>query len=102
MDSHEPLDDMELNFTIQTENFGEKCVEELKENGQSIPVTQSNKEEYVNKFCNYLLNTQVDRQFRAFKRGFDKVVDTPLIKVLLLPHRCLNQMKYSQSYAASR
>jgi E3 ubiquitin-protein ligase HUWE1 len=47
MDSLEPLEDMELYFTIQVENFGEKQVEELIDNGVSIRVTQSNKLQYI-------------------------------------------------------
>lgn len=34
-------------------------------------------------YCDYLLNKHIEKQFRAFKKGFDKVVDTDLIKVLI-------------------
>lgn len=32
-------------------------------------------------YCEYLMNKNVEKQFKAFKRGFDRVVDTELIKV---------------------
>jgi hypothetical protein len=33
-------------------------------------------------YCEHLLNKHVEKQFKSFKKGFDRVVDTPLIKVL--------------------
>lgn len=32
-------------------------------------------------YCDFLLNKHIEKQFKAFKRGFDRVVDTQLIKV---------------------
>ena len=34
---------------------------------------QANKAEYVQLYVDYLLNKSIERQFVAFKRGFDKV-----------------------------
>ncbi len=39
-------------------------------------------------YCEHLLNKHIEKQFRSFKKGFDKVVNTELIKVIL----CLFQM----------
>jgi hypothetical protein len=36
-------------------------------------VWQANKAEYVQLYVDYLLNKSIERQFVAFKRGFDKV-----------------------------
>jgi ubiquitin-protein ligase E3 A len=63
--------------------LGENRVIELKENGNKIKLHQSNKEEYVFKYCEYLLKKHIEKQFKAFKRGFDRVVDTQLIKVII-------------------
>lgn len=38
---------LDLNFTFETESFGEKIVQELKPGGQMIQVTQENAKEYV-------------------------------------------------------
>ena len=68
-------------FTIELEHFGSKNIEELVEEGSEIQLTQDNKNEYVYMYCDYLLNKHIEKQFKAFKRGFDRVVDTELIKV---------------------
>ncbi len=34
-------------------------------------------------YCEHLLNKHIEKQFRSFKKGFDKVVNTELIKVIL-------------------
>ena len=32
-------------------------------------------------YCEHLLNKHIEKQFKAFKKGFDRVVDTQLIKM---------------------
>jgi hypothetical protein len=51
LDSLSSLDELELYFNIKFDNLGEKKVIELKENGNHIKLQQSNKEEYVYKYC---------------------------------------------------
>lgn len=48
-----------------------------------IKLSQDNKNEYVYMYCEHLLNKHIEKQFKAFKKGFDRVVDTQLIKVFL-------------------
>ncbi len=43
LDSEESLDELELYFNIEIENFGEKIVEELVEDGNMIKLSQDNK-----------------------------------------------------------
>lgn len=33
-------------------------------------------------YCEHLLNKHIEKQFKSFKKGFDKVVNTELIKVI--------------------
>ena len=42
----------------------------LKNNGLEIPVTNQNREEYVDDVARYILETSIDDQFDAFKQGF--------------------------------
>ena len=46
----------------------------MKPYGNLIKVTQSNKHEYVRLYTDWLINKSIDKQFRAFKKGFYKVV----------------------------
>lgn len=70
-----------MTFEAEMENYGVKSMYELKPYGSIIAVTQANKHEYVQLYADWLLNKSVEREFRAFKRGFDKVVTSNVINV---------------------
>ena len=57
-------------FHLETLAFGEVVKHELKPNGESIPVTNENREEYVDLFVDWWLNKGVERIFSEFKNGF--------------------------------
>ncbi|XP_041359668.1 ubiquitin-protein ligase E3A-like [Gigantopelta aegis] len=65
--------------------FGTFLTHDLKENGDKIPVTQDNKHEFVNLYADYLLNKSIERQFRAFHRGFMMVTNESPFKLLFRP-----------------
>eukprot|EP00602_Paraphysomonas_sp_CaronLab_P008247 CAMPEP_0185019840 /NCGR_PEP_ID=MMETSP1103-20130426/2420_1 /TAXON_ID=36769 /ORGANISM="Paraphysomonas bandaiensis, Strain Caron Lab Isolate" /LENGTH=687 /DNA_ID=CAMNT_0027550361 /DNA_START=26 /DNA_END=2086 /DNA_ORIENTATION=+ len=60
-------------FCITYETMGELKTVNLIENGSNIPVTNVNKEKYVQLYVDYMLNASVALQFNAFDRGFKKV-----------------------------
>uniref|UniRef100_A0A0X3PXT9 HECT-type E3 ubiquitin transferase n=1 Tax=Schistocephalus solidus TaxID=70667 RepID=A0A0X3PXT9_SCHSO len=66
--------DLELDFTIVQDNFGESKVVELKPGGGSIPVTEATRVEYIHLVANYKLNRQIYPQSRAFIAGVTDVV----------------------------
>jgi E3 ubiquitin-protein ligase HUWE1 len=57
-------------FTIEDDQFGEKKVVELKEDGAKIPVTEENKQEYVRLVVSYRLDNSIKQQIKAFLDGF--------------------------------
>ncbi|CAK7564361.1 MAG: Putative E3 ubiquitin-protein ligase [Sporothrix epigloea] len=59
-----------LDFSITVERFGHATTVPLCPGGESRPVTNSNRKEYVDLYVRYLLDTSVARQFDPFKRGF--------------------------------
>lgn len=71
-----------LRFSIDYECFGSHAEAELVEGGKDIPVTMDNREEYVQKYCDWVFNTSVQRQFGAFKKGFDQCVGDTLFRQL--------------------
>lgn len=83
-------DDMKETF-MQTFKIGYKDVfgnvlfHELKENGDEIYVNQNNKREFVDLYANFLLNKSVERQFKAFRRGFSMVTDESPLVLLFRP-----------------
>ncbi|XP_037792030.1 ubiquitin-protein ligase E3A-like [Penaeus monodon] len=50
--------------------FGTSLTHDLKADGGNIFVNQSSKHEFVELYADFLLNKMVERQFRAFRRGF--------------------------------
>uniref|UniRef100_A0A8D0ALA4 HECT and RLD domain containing E3 ubiquitin protein ligase 4 n=1 Tax=Sander lucioperca TaxID=283035 RepID=A0A8D0ALA4_SANLU len=70
-------DDLEetfcLNFTITEENYGATEVLELVPNGEDINVNQSNRQDFVNAYVDYVFNTSVAPLFECFYAGFHKV-----------------------------
>lgn len=56
-------------FAVETDDFGEKQVIDLVENGRNIPVTQENKEEYVQRVVEYRLTGSVSEQLDNFLKG---------------------------------
>ena len=69
-------------FQIEYESaYGEKLKINLKENGDKIPVTNENRQEFVELYVDWLVNKSVENQFECFKTGFYKVVSGDAIKV---------------------
>uniref|UniRef100_A0A8D3CRY5 HECT and RLD domain containing E3 ubiquitin protein ligase 4 n=1 Tax=Scophthalmus maximus TaxID=52904 RepID=A0A8D3CRY5_SCOMX len=70
-------DDLEetfcLNFTITEENYGATEVLELVPNGEDINVNESNRQDFVHAYVDYVFNTSVAPLFECFYAGFHKV-----------------------------
>lgn len=60
-------------FVVEVDYLGKKEKIPLKENGERIPVTNQNRQEYVNLLVDWTFNKQAAKQFEAFKSGFDTV-----------------------------
>ncbi|KAG8230516.1 hypothetical protein J437_LFUL010036 [Ladona fulva] len=83
-------DDIEETF-VQTfricyqDVFGSTFFHELKEGGDQIYVNQENKREFVDLYADFLLNKSVEKQFKAFRHGFQMVTDESPLNLLFRP-----------------
>lgn len=68
-----------------TDIFGDTVFHELKSDGDKIFVTQENKSEFVELYADYLLNKNIEKQFKAFKKGFQMVTDESPLHLLFRP-----------------
>ncbi|EED24438.1 ubiquitin-protein ligase (Tom1), putative [Talaromyces stipitatus ATCC 10500] len=68
-------------FAIETDDFGETQVIDLIPNGRNIPVTQENKEEYVQRVVEYKLVGSVKEQLENFLKGFHDIIQPDLISI---------------------
>ncbi|KAF9125060.1 hypothetical protein BGW39_007686 [Mortierella sp. 14UC] len=66
---------LSLNFTVDDEEMGQTVTRELIPNGTNIMVTRENRIRYIYLTAHYRLNTQIDRQCRAFFRGLSDLID---------------------------
>lgn len=77
-----PIDGViEQEFVIEDDEFGEKKIVELKEGGTKIPVTDDNKQEYVQAVVSYRLDNSIKDQIKAFLNGFFDVIPRQLIQI---------------------
>ncbi|XP_055626355.1 ubiquitin-protein ligase E3A [Toxorhynchites rutilus septentrionalis] len=65
--------------------FGTTLDHELKPDGDKIFVNQDNKQEFVDSYTDFLLNQSIEKQFKAFKRGFQMVTDESPLHLLFRP-----------------
>ncbi|XP_037934277.1 ubiquitin-protein ligase E3A isoform X2 [Teleopsis dalmanni] len=73
-------------FQIRYNNvFGEVVEHDLRLGGSEIIVNQQNKQEFVDLYCDFLLNKSIEKQFKAFKKGFEMVTDESPLKLLFRP-----------------
>ncbi|CAH2071120.1 unnamed protein product, partial [Iphiclides podalirius] len=86
-----------LCFAVNTIVFDEIQVHTLKENGENIPVTHENKDEYVELYVDFLLNKSVQNQFKAFNQGFQKVCGGRIIK-LFRSHELMSVVIGNEEY----
>ncbi|CRG90323.1 E3 ubiquitin-protein ligase HECTD2 [Talaromyces islandicus] len=57
-------------FVARVDRYGQHVETPLCPGGEKRPVTNSNRQQFVNLYVHYLLDTAVQRQFEPFKRGF--------------------------------
>ena len=85
-DKAEPLEEiLARTFTYDSEIFGEKITEELKEGGKDILVTKENRQEFVNLYIEFLFEIQCKVQIESFKKGFFRLFDRHMLHNLYSP-----------------
>jgi len=75
-------ENLDIDFTVIDDKFGEKVKVELKPNGENIAVDSKNKNEYIDLFINWFFNESIKEVFKSFERGFYRVFNRDLSKIL--------------------
>ena len=73
--------ELELDFTVASEEIGKTSVEELKSGGTSIRVTNENRIEYIHLMADYKLNRQIRSQCNAFRQGLSDVINLDWLRM---------------------
>lgn len=82
--------DLGLDFTLETDAFGAKIIEELIPNGRNISVTSANKLQYVHLVADWHLRRRLGPSAAAFASGLAKVF--PLAWLKLFSAREVNML----------
>jgi hypothetical protein len=73
----------ELNLLTHTSlKFGVNKTIQLKPNGDSIPVTEDNKKEFVQLSAKYRLVSSIEEQISNLSQGFYEIVPKELITIV--------------------
>ena len=75
-------DDLDSYFTATYDKFGEKITIPLKPNGENIMIDNENKYEYVDLYLIWYFNKSIEEYFTSFEKGFYKVFNRELSKIL--------------------
>ena len=75
-------EELDTNFTVSVDKFGEKIIIPLKPNGENIMIDYENKNEYVELYVNWFFKESIKEFYNSFERGFYKVFDKKLSKIL--------------------
>ncbi|KAH7927155.1 hypothetical protein BV22DRAFT_1193856 [Leucogyrophana mollusca] len=73
-----PLD---LTFSVEADEFGRNRIFPLKQGGESIPVTQENKREFVQLSANFRLYSSISEQIENLVAGFQEIIPKDLINI---------------------
>ncbi|KAI8600747.1 hypothetical protein EDD21DRAFT_306070, partial [Dissophora ornata] len=68
-------------FSVETDDFGNKKIVDLKPNGRNIPVTEKNKHEYVKYITEQKLTLAIKDQIHSFLLGFHEIIPAHLISI---------------------
>lgn len=71
----------DMNFAITLQTFGCPVEYELCPDGKSRKLTYDNRNEYVQLYWQYILETSIKNQYRSFENGFMKVLDTHILEI---------------------
>jgi len=75
-------EELDTNFVVVDDKFGEKLDIPLKPNGENIMVDSENKDEYVELYLDWYFNKSIKEGFNSFEKGFYKVFNRDLCKIL--------------------
>ncbi|KDR75882.1 hypothetical protein GALMADRAFT_248624 [Galerina marginata CBS 339.88] len=72
---------LDLTFSVEADEFGVNRIVPLKDGGESIPVTQENKREFVQLSAQYRLYSSIKDQIENLSSGFYEIIPKELITI---------------------
>jgi ubiquitin-protein ligase E3 A len=82
LETKEDVSSLSLSFVIETEVQGLRSQHELIKGGKDLQVTNSNREEFVKLYADWLLNQGIQEQFESFRKGFNKICGGGVVNLI--------------------
>lgn len=79
--STEEIENLDLDFSVMTDNFGVTAKVELKKDGSCIKVTADNRMEYIQLYVNYYLSKRLSPMIAALRSGLRNVIDPEWLRM---------------------
>ncbi|KAJ2229582.1 hypothetical protein IWW45_006141 [Coemansia sp. RSA 485] len=80
--SEEELEFLDRNFEVEYDNVGELRTFELIPNGAHTPLTIANRELFIDKYAEFVFDKSCEKQFLAFKSGFDRICGPSYVRFM--------------------
>ncbi|ODV77755.1 uncharacterized protein CANTADRAFT_54160 [Suhomyces tanzawaensis NRRL Y-17324] len=77
----EELKELDLNFAVNENLNGKSHVFEISKNGESLPVTEKNKLNYIHQISNFKLNVSLYIQTKFFIEGLEEIISPNWLKM---------------------
>lgn len=75
------VEQLGLDFSVESDVFGKREYEELIPNGASTPVTSANKLQYIHLMADWHLRRRMDPSVKAFKEGLQAILPLTWLKI---------------------
>ena len=72
---------LDLTFSSDIDDFGQKKIVDLKPDGRNLPVTEENKQDYVSLITEMRLTTAIKDQINSFLEGFHEIIPKELVSI---------------------
>ncbi|KAI8322422.1 HECT-domain-containing protein [Martensiomyces pterosporus] len=76
------LECLERTFEVEYDDLGEIRTHELIPGGASTPLTVDNREEFIDKYADFIFNVSCKDQFTEFKAGFDRICGGSFVRYM--------------------
>ncbi|KAF7981836.1 hypothetical protein HWV62_31363 [Athelia sp. TMB] len=72
---------LDLTFSVEADEFGVSRIAPLKEGGETLPVTNDNKREFVQLSAQYRLYSSIKEQIESLLAGFYEIIPKDLVTI---------------------
>lgn len=78
----EDLEALDRSFEVEYMHLGQLHCHELIQDGSNVQITTDNRDQFIDKYVDFIFNTSCEKQFAEFKSGFDRICGTSYVRLM--------------------